>query len=216
MVRTSEYTSEYFIVVLGAACRFWSHIICRTKHFSPLITGRSHEAFPELVLRTTLTWRPLLGRLSMFSNWSTLSWLSFSEVFFSWPNNIIKVFHEDFQVVFLQGEKTWTYLRTWLFLSGVSSKCFLAIPLQMNIEYESCEQMGCKVFLHFIISSVPSRGIMFLFYCVQTLNSLLLSYKWRPYVKSVLSSAQENRWRRLFINVQWNCSKQEIYRLTNE
>ena len=32
---------------------------------------------------------------------------------------------------------------------------------------------------------------MFLFYCVQTLNSLLFSYKWRPYVKSVLSSAQE-------------------------
>ena len=30
------------------------------------------RTFPELVFRTTLTWRPFLGRLSMFSNWSRL------------------------------------------------------------------------------------------------------------------------------------------------
>lgn len=91
--------------------------------------------------------------------------------------------------------------------------------LEPNIWLRLCSRFKSKRSLLYwtivLFFSVPSRGIMFLFYCVQTLNSLLFSYKWRPYVKSVLSSAQENRWRRLFINVQWNCSKQEIYRIKN-
>ena len=122
--RTSGYTSECFTIVLAAACKFWSHICPRTKHLVLSSEGVLMRTFPELVLRTTLTWRPFLGRLSMFSNWSRLWWLSFSEIFLSWPN--IKVFHEDFQVVFLIGEETWTDLRKGLFPSGVSSKCFFA------------------------------------------------------------------------------------------
>ena len=81
------------------------------------------STFPELVLRTTLTWRPLLGKLSLFSNWSRLSWVSFSEIFS--PDQNVKVFHKEFQVVFLTGEKTWTDLQIELFHSGVFSKCFL-------------------------------------------------------------------------------------------
>jgi len=108
MFRTSGYTSECLTIVLAAACKFWSHICWRTKHLVLSSEGVVMRTFPELVLRTTFTWRPFLGRLSTFSNWSRLSWLSFSEVFFSWPN--IKVFHEDLVVVFQTGEKTWTDL----------------------------------------------------------------------------------------------------------
>ena len=56
--RTSGYTSECFTIALAAACKFavpnilvlsWCGVLMRT--------------FPELVLRTTFTWRPFLGRL---------------------------------------------------------------------------------------------------------------------------------------------------------
>ena len=34
----------------------------------------------KLILRTTFTWRPPSGRLSMFKNWSRLSLFSFSDI----------------------------------------------------------------------------------------------------------------------------------------
>ena len=79
---TSGYTSECFTIALAAACKI-DHIIfiCRTKHLVLSWWGVLMRTFPELVLRTTFTWRSFLGRLSMFSNWSRLTWLSFSEFF---------------------------------------------------------------------------------------------------------------------------------------
>ena len=111
----------FYCSVTAAACKFWSHI-CLTKHWVLSSQGVLMSTFPELVLRTTLTWRPLLGKLSLFSNWSRLMTFLFRD-FFSWPN--VKVFHKEFQVVFLTGEKTWTDLQIEFSHSGVFSKCFL-------------------------------------------------------------------------------------------
>ena len=62
--RTSGYTSECFTIALAAACKF-DHIIfiCLTKHLVLSWCGVLMRTFPELVLRTTFTWRPFLGRL---------------------------------------------------------------------------------------------------------------------------------------------------------
>lgn len=55
------------------------------------------RTLPELILRTTFTWRPRSGRLYMFKSWSRLSLFSFSDIWrLSCPN--FKVFRGDFSL----------------------------------------------------------------------------------------------------------------------
>ena len=99
--RTSGYNCECFVIVLAAACQFLSHI-CLTKHLVSLSRGILTRTFPELTLRTTFTWRPPWGRLSMFKNWSRLSIFSVSDIWrFSFP----KFFVETSHCLFLSLEK---------------------------------------------------------------------------------------------------------------
>ena len=61
------------------------------QKFSRLVAGNSHED----ILQTTLTWRSLRGRLSLFRYWSRLSLFLLSDVWsLSCPNS--KVCREDF------------------------------------------------------------------------------------------------------------------------
>ena len=76
--RTSGNNSKCFVMLLAAACQFLPQT-CLTKHLVVLSRGILTRTFSDSVLKTTLTWRPPSGRLSMFRYWSVLSLFSFSD-----------------------------------------------------------------------------------------------------------------------------------------
>ena len=90
---------------------------------SPLMTRNSHEDISRAGFENNCDMEAIFwGDYLCLATGQDYHDFPFQRFFFSWPN--IKVFHEDFQVVFLRGEKTWTYLWMRLFPSAVSSKCF--------------------------------------------------------------------------------------------
>ena len=94
--RTSGNNSECFVMLLAAACQFLSHT-CLTKHLVVSSQRILTRTFSDSVLKTTLTWRPPSGRLSMFRYWSILSLFSFSEAF---PAPIPKISVKSFPCLF--------------------------------------------------------------------------------------------------------------------
>ena len=72
------------------------------------MAGSSHEDISRAGFENNLYMEAIFGEIIYVSQLVKIIMTFFFRVFFSWPN--IKVFLEDFLVVFVTGEKTWTDL----------------------------------------------------------------------------------------------------------